>query len=209
MTLTIPRGGTVVLTGDSITDAGRREDARGLGTGYAALVADTLAERHPDAGLRVVNTGISGNRVADLRGRWADDVLAHSPAVVSVFIGINDTWRRYDSDLVTSVASYEEDYRALLETLRDAGVGILLIEPFLLPVRDDQWAWREDLDPRIQVVRRLAAEFDAGLLAADGLFAETARDRGGPELLAPDGVHPTPEGHALLANAWLRRVAVA
>ena len=36
---------TIVFIGDSITDAGRREDPEGLGHGYVRLVADELANR--------------------------------------------------------------------------------------------------------------------------------------------------------------------
>ncbi|WP_405607271.1 hypothetical protein [Streptomyces sp. NBC_00076] len=41
---------------------------------------------------------------------------------------------------------------------------------------------------------------------ADGMFADLAA-KTGPEHWAADGVHPTPAGHAALAEAWLRLVA--
>lgn len=190
---------TIVLTGDSITDASRdRDDAASLGHGYAALVADALP------GERVLNTGISGNRVVDLQERWDEDVLAHAPSTVSIMIGINDTWRRFDSADTTDVADFEAGYRELLVRTRTAGVRrILLLEPFLLPVREDQWAWREDLDPKLQVVRRLATEPGVELVATDGPLAQAAGSA--PERLADDGVHPTPAGHRILADLWLAR----
>jgi acyl-CoA thioesterase-1 len=189
---------TILLTGDSITDAGRdRDDLASLGSGYAALVAADLP------GERVVNTGISGNRVVDLQARWDADVVAHAPDVLSIMIGINDTWRRYDNDDPTSAESYETGYRDLLTRARTAGIGrILLVEPFLLPVRGDQWGWREDLDPKIAAVRRLAEEFGADLVATDGPYAQAA-SRTGAAALAADGVHPSPEGHRFLADRWL------
>jgi len=39
----------------------------------------------------------------------------------------------------------------------------------------------------------------------DGLFAAAAAHRE-PAFWLPDGVHPTPAGHALIAQAWLRTV---
>lgn len=188
---------TILLTGDSITDCGRdRDDLTHLGGGYAALVAEALEEQ-------VLNTGIGGNRVRDLQARWTDDVLAHSPAVLSIMIGINETWRRYDSDDPTSAEDYEAGYRDILTRSRDAGIErIVLIEPFLLPVTEAQWTWREDLDPKIGVVRRLAAEFSADYLATDGPLAEVAA-RTGAEALAHDGVHLTEAGHRFLADRWL------
>lgn len=188
----------ILLTGDSITDADRdRRDPSSLGEGYVARIADELPE------IDVVNTGISGDRVADLQRRWHEDVLSHQPEVLSVMIGINDTWRRYDSDDPTSVRAYEASYRDILSQARGSGIArIILIEPFLLPAWEQQWLWREDLDPRIHVVRRLAAEFDADYLATDGPLAELA-SRVGAQALAPDGVHPTDVGHRFLADRWL------
>lgn len=192
---------TIVLTGDSITDAGRdRSDLQSLGDGYAALVAAAL----PDE--RVINTGISGNRVVDLQERWDADVLAHSPTVLSIKVGINDTWRRYDSGDPTAVEPFEAGYRDLVTRAQAAGVGrIILIEPFVLPVPDDRWAWREDLDPKIQAVRRVAFDLGTAYVATDGPLAQRAAalGPGGASALAADGVHPTPAGHRLLADLWL------
>jgi len=192
---------TIVLTGDSITDAGRdRSDLLSHGDGYAALVAAALPKT------QVINTGISGNRVVDLQDRWETDVLAHSPAVLSIKIGINDTWRRYDADDPTDVEPFEAGYRELVIRAQAAGVGrIILVEPFLLPVRRDQWDWREDLDPKIQAIRRVAYDLGTGYVATDGPLAQRAAaiGPGGTAALAADGVHPTLDGHRLLADLWL------
>ncbi|MFI0901357.1 SGNH/GDSL hydrolase family protein [Streptomyces sp. NPDC020983] len=193
----------VLFQGDSITDAGRdRGDDSSLGNGYVSLVAEKLTAANPAR--RVLNRGIAGNRVADLRARWQQDTLDAGPDLLSVMVGINDTWRRYDEGAVTTAEEYERDYRAILGQARDAGARLVLVEPFLVPLDANQWAWREDLDPRIHAVRRLAAEFDAALLAADGLLNQAAREAGDPAAIARDGVHLTPAGHACLAAAWLR-----
>lgn len=65
--------------------------------------------------------------------------------------------------------------------------------------------WREDLDPKITVVRELAREFDALLIPLDGLFAQASMTAP-PSYWAPDGVHPSAAGHALIAKAWLKTV---
>ena len=187
---------TVLFVGDSVTDCGRREDPTGLGNGYVRAVVDSGALQ----GFRVLNRGISGDRVRDLRARWSDDVVAEQPDVVSILVGVNDTWRRYDSDDPTSAEEFERDYRAILEAL-PATTRLVLVEPFLLPVTETQAAWREDLDPKIAVVRRLAAERSAVLVDAD-VHLTAAGDAAD---LADDGVHPTPRGHAELAELWLDR----
>ncbi|MFD5464594.1 GDSL-type esterase/lipase family protein [Kitasatospora sp. NPDC127059] len=198
----LPLNAVVLFQGDSITDAGRdRGDPASLGHGYAALAAAVLNAAHP--GATVLNQGVSGDRVLDLCDRWERDTLAHRPDLLSVMIGVNDTLRRYDSELASPPDHWEDAYRRLLAQVRErCDARLLLIEPFLVPVTPEQWAWREDLDPRIHAVRRLATEFEALLLAADGLLNQAARAVGAPDRIAADGVHPTPYGHRLLAAAW-------
>jgi acyl-CoA thioesterase-1 len=109
---------TIVFIGDSLTDAGRREDVDGhLGHGYVRLVSKELAERG-DA-RAIINTGISGDRAVDLRARWEPDALAHEPDLLSIYVGINDTWRRYDSGDPTSAESFAVTYRALLDAAQE------------------------------------------------------------------------------------------
>ncbi len=195
----------MLFIGDSITDAGRdRSNPDDLGGGYPSVVAATYAAGiHAADGVRFLNRGISGNRIRDLRARWQANCLDLAPDVVSIMIGINDTWRRYDSDDETPVNAFERDYRAILQGTVDSSSGALvLVEPFLLPVRDGQESWREDLDPKIAVVRQLAADYSATLVSLDTLITQAAATRD-PAKLAHDGVHPTPEGHVFIARTWL------
>jgi acyl-CoA thioesterase-1 len=186
----------VVFIGDSVTDCGRRDDAPDyLGDGYVRMIAEALPAR------RVINVGISGNRAVDLRDRWHIDVVDQHPEVLSIYIGINDTWRRYDSNDPTSAASFEQDYRACLANVGGAS-RVILVEPFVLPVTEDQEHWHDDLDGKREVVARLAAEFGTGFVPLQSLLAAAAEDHGATAL-AQDGVHPTELGHHLIADAWL------
>lgn len=210
MSLALPRAARVLFIGDSITDADRdRADGDSLGAGYAYIAAARFTAAHPGHGVTFLNRGVGGDRVRELRDRWAEDCLDLAPTVLSVMIGINDTWRRYDSGEATSTEEYERDYRHILTQARERHrVSIVLIEPFVMAVDEAQHDWRVDLDPRIGVVRRLATEFGATLLAADGLFAQAAA-AAGPHVWTTDGVHLTPAGHALLAEEWLGLVRPA
>lgn len=195
----------ILFQGDSITDAGRDySDYGSLGHGYPLLIAGRLGHRYPEKNLTVLNRGISGNRAVDLQERWNEDCLALKPTVVSIYIGINDTWRRYDNGSVTTSQQFESSYRDLLErTTKSLDARLVLVEPFVLPHPEDRKGWREDLDPKIQVVRQLAREFGALLVPLDGLFA-AACSKAEPSYWAGDGVHPSPAGHELIADAWLR-----
>jgi lysophospholipase L1-like esterase len=199
---------TILFQGDSITDAGRsRSNPDDLGAGYAALAAAWFSALYPEQNVRFINRGISGNRAADLRQRWAADCIDLQPDWVSILIGINDTWRRYDNNEATSASAYETDYRFILEAVRRElpAARLVICEPFVLPVPADRREWRIDLDPKIAVARQLAAEFGAIYVPLDGLFAAAACQREAA-FWAADGVHPSQAGHALIAQAWLRAV---
>ena len=196
----VPPMPTILFQGDSVTDCGRdRDDPDGLGGGYPLYVSQALP------GVNVLNRGISGNRAKDLAARWQEDCLDLNPDMVSILIGINDVWRRYDSNDPTSDAAFEASYRKILEPLRARQVKFLLIAPFLLDVSEGVTAMREDLEGKQAVVRRLAEEYGAILLDADALFREAVEAQVAASAhYAGDGVHPTEAGHRLLAKAILK-----
>lgn len=200
----MPRSTTLVFAGDSITDSGRdRDDAASLGDGYVRLIAQAVGDD-----VMVVNKGISGDRAVDLAARW-DDVLAAQPDVLTVYIGVNDMWRRFDSDDPTSVEDFEATVTQLLEAARAAGVErFVLVEPFFVPVGKGQAAWLDDLDPKRAAVRRLAERFDATLVPLHDRVGAAAETHGAAAIV-PDGVHPTPQGAALIADAWLAASSAA
>jgi acyl-CoA thioesterase I len=205
----IQPGQTVLFQGDSITDAGRDyANPNHLGYGYPATIAASFGAALPEYGVKFINRGISGNRVCDLIERWTPDCVDLKPDWISILIGINEVWRRYDSDMPTDLETYESGYRSILKRIQaESKAGIILLEPFVLPVPADRETWREDLDPKIDAVRRLAREFDAYYVPLDGQFA-AASTRTDPAFWAEDGVHPTNAGHMFIAEAWLKTVGL-
>jgi len=199
----------VLFQGDSITDAGRkREDGFDLGFGYALMAASWFSALHPERRVVFLNRGIGGDRVKDLRARWQRDCIELKPTWVSILIGINDTWRRYDSNDCTSAEEFEAVYREILSAVRnETGARLVLCEPFVLHTQEDRMTWRVDLDPKIHAIRKLAREFGALLVPLDGIFAAASALRE-PSFWSNDGVHPSPSGHALMAQSWLRAVGV-
>lgn len=197
-------GSTILFQGDSVTDCGRdKSNPASLGSGYVLMITGMLASVKPELDLRIVNRGISGNRTKDLAARWKEDCLDIRPTVLSILVGINNVWRRYDSNDPTEASQFEDEYRVLLRQARDGGVAeIVIMEPFVLPVPDDRRGWRVDLDPKIAICRSLAAEFEAHYVPLDGILA-AASTRVRPSYWAADGVHPTAAGHGLIARSWM------
>jgi lysophospholipase L1-like esterase len=191
-----------VFIGDSVTDCDRLIQPP-FGDGYVNNIANSGRLKG-----EIINVGTSGHRLIDLENRWNTDVLAHKPTLVSVAIGINDTWRRYDDNDPTSTDDFEDRYRRVLEATKAHGnPDLVLCEPFLLSVREEMNTWREDLDPKIAVVHAMAAEFGATLVRFDQRFNELAQEMSMLEL-ADDGVHPSKLGHQIMADLWLRTVGL-
>lgn len=201
------KGTTILFQGDSVTDCHRvREDGNSLGEGYPAKIAALWEILFPGSGVRFINRGISGNRTGDLLDRYQNDFAALKPDLISILIGINDTWRRYDRNNPTSTEKFEQNYRSLLEKLRRdlPSATIVLMEPFLLDSDPAKRLWREDLDPKIQVVRNLAREFAGVFIPLDGILASYAVAGIKDADMSADGVHPSPQGHGIIAGEWLK-----
>lgn len=198
----VPMSNVTVFIGDSVTDCDRLTDPP-FGNGY---VFNIVASGRLDG--VIINVGISGHRLIDLENRWDADVLAHNPRLVSVAIGVNDMWRRYDSNDPTSVEDFEDRYRRVLKATKAHGnPDLVLCEPFLLSVREEMKAWREDLDPKIAVVHKMAAEYGAKLVRFDQRFQDLAQEMSMLEL-ADDGIHPSKLGHTIMADLWLQTVGL-
>lgn len=201
----------ILFFGDSITDVGRdREDFTDLGKGYPLMLAGRLQAAHPELNLTVLNRGISGDKVADLKSRLVEDCLSLKPTVVSILIGINDTWHHEGSkDFGSSklMEQFEKDYREVLSAIKEqTGAQIVLMEPFVLPYPADRAGWRVDLDQRIQIIRKLAKEFQADFVALDGPLNAYGIKYSFQYLTGEDGVHPTVAGHGLMTEKWLEIV---
>ncbi len=200
--------GTIVFIGDSITDSDRRTDRLGLGYGYVDMVARTFAGRGHAA--TVVNAGIAGNRIAHLQQRWQTDVLDYRPDALSVYIGVNDTLAAFFEGRPTPPSVFEDRYTDILDRTVAAGVTrLVLVEPFFVDTVLASVRWGEghefihdDLAPKQAIVRSLATRYGAGFVPLQSLV-DTAAAQRGPTMVAADGVHPTPLGCRLIADAWL------
>lgn len=202
--LKIKNGQKILFIGDSITDCGRsRENPGVLGNGYAMMTAARLMVKYPEQNFSFLNFGLSGNRVKDLKARWTEDCIRQKPDILSILIGINDTWRHYDSNEPTEASVFADGLRHILKrTKEELGCQIIILEPFVLPVPADRKKWREDLDPKINASREVALEYADTYLPLDGIFA-AASCRQKPAYWAADGVHPTIAGHMLITEKWM------
>lgn len=212
-TMKINDGQTLLFIGDSITDCGRTQplgQRDGLGNGYVNLVNALLGACQPQRHIRVLNTGISGNRIIDLQTRWQRDVLDLRPDWLSVMIGINDVWRHFDNGLdpvQISLEQFESIYRDLLARTRPGLSGLVLMTPFFIePHKADPM--RVMMDAYGQAVARLAADFDAVFVDVQAAFDQYLACRP-VQLLCGDRVHPNTTGHCIIARAFLKAIGLS
>ena len=205
-----------LFQGDSITDCGRDRGAEAnanhntaLGPGYAGKIGGALLAEYPGRNLQIFNRGISGHRVVDLYARWKCDAINLAPDVISILIGVNDTWHEFGGKNGVELDRFEQVYRMMLQLTqaRLPEVKLVLCEPFVLPTGVVTPDWQVDICGRQEIVARLAQEFGAILVPFQTMFNEALQEAG-PEYWTGDGVHPTPAGHARMAAFWRKCVGV-
>jgi lysophospholipase L1-like esterase len=206
-TIRLESNDTIVFIGDSITAAERHHQVyRPLGFGYVHFAGNFLLARHPALNLRIINTGISGDTVIDLKNRWQTDCIAHRPNTLSVLVGINDVWQRtMEADLAPNAAGpdkYEVTYDQLLAQAKEqCRCRLVLMEPFLFCRERGNELYRA-LMPYVEAVRRLAVKHDAVLVPLQcGIDRQILEIP--PERWSEDTVHPYLWAHAWLAQQWL------
>jgi lysophospholipase L1-like esterase len=209
----IETGQKLLFIGDSITDCDRaKPEGEGLfgalGNGYVSYVNALLLAVYPELGIRVVNKGISGNTIRDLKKRWQDDVIDQEPDWLAIMIGINDVWRQYDVPFIKEkhvyMDEYEEKLRKLVTDTKPLVKGLVLMTPFYLET-NEQDSMRQTMDQYGLVVRKIAEEYDSLFVDTQAAFNEVLKSLY-PAALAWDRVHPSAAGHIVLARAFLKEI---
>ena len=198
----------ILFQGDSITDGNRGRSADPnhiLGHGYQFIIAAKYGADLAGLNLDFMNRGISGNTVLDLEKRWQKDTLDLKPDLLSILIGVNDNGKNVPLD------QYEQVYDKLLTDAQAASpkLKLVLCEPFGLPVgkRAENWEpWAAGLRQRGAIVAKLAQKHGAALVLFQRAF-DAAVQRAPAAHWIWDSVHPTYNGHQIMADEWERAVS--
>ncbi len=195
----------IIFLGDSITEAGAN-----LG-GYVTLVADSLQTL--DAGIEVMGAGISGNKVPDLLARLDEDVLAHEPTHVVIYIGINDVWHHFEFDHVTGTdpETFEEGLGELIDRVEQSGAAVLLCTPSVIGEDTESDA---EVNLRLaeyaQLIRSVAQEKEVHLCdlraSLEAYLVDQNPDKAYDGILTTDGVHLNAAGNRFVANFMLKEL---
>ena len=200
----------ILFFGDSITDMRRDREALAstcfsYGVGYPLLVTSELSKINP-LKHKVINKGISGNRVVDLYARIKADVWNFQPDLISILIGVNDVWHEISHKNGVELDRFEKVYSAVIEDTKKTlpNVKMVLLEPFVLKGTATEEKYDEFLMVKeyAKVVKKLAKKYGLYFIPLQEKFDKMS-EQYGAEIFLYDGVHPDVAGATLISNAWL------
>jgi acyl-CoA thioesterase-1 len=173
----------IVAFGDSLT--------AGFGAEPGNSYPDFLQKDLDHAGLpwHVINAGVSGETTTDGVNRLGE-VLAYKPKIVIVEFGGNDGLRGLPIE--TTRANLDQ----IIGMLRNAGIKVVLAGMTLPPNYGPDYIRKFE-----QVYRDLAAKYKVIRIPflLQGVATVATRN-----LMQRDGLHPTAEGNAIVAQTVMR-----
>ncbi len=120
---------TVVFLGDSITESAVGDN------GYITRLNQVL-NKDGKNGFQLIGAGISGNKVPDLQQRLDKDVLSRNPALVVIYIGINDVWHSL-SGKGTPADQYRNGLVDIIRRIQEKGAQVILCTPSVIGEQTD------------------------------------------------------------------------
>lgn len=143
-----------------------------------------------------INRGISGQTTPQMLVRFRQDVINLYPKVVVILAGTNDIAGNTGPSTLEMI---EDNIHSMTEIAQSNGIQVVLCS--VLPAFD--YKWKPGLEPAGKIVelnRRIKKYAETHGAVYCDYFSAMADERNGlPESLSGDGVHPNPEGYALMA----------
>ncbi|MDF1659861.1 MAG: GDSL-type esterase/lipase family protein [Verrucomicrobiales bacterium] len=172
----------------------------------------------------IINAGVGGNSSSDLLKRLEEDVLSKPGDIVIMMVGTNDS---LNSRKLKSAAVFEEDLNSLVGQITGSGrrLVIMTLPPFVLDYlfsRHSAEAYgsippSERLESFNAIIRSLERGPSVLIVDIHAIFAEmggatkeaSSLIRNEANSGVKDGVHPTSEGYAVIANALHKELELA
>ncbi len=192
-----PKKIRVIFFGDSITEAGVKP------RGYIT-VADSLLNPAGLKNYELLGAGVGGNKIYDLYLRMEEDVIAQSPDIVVIWVGVNDVWHK-KMGTGTDADKYERFYLAMIKKLKAVHAKIIVCTPATIGEKNDYSNEQDgDLNKYSGIIRKIAADQQLTLvdLRADFETYEKENNTANLEkgLLTVDGVHLNDAGNLFVAK---------
>ena len=206
----LENGQTLLLIGDSITDAGRRGTYSAMGVGYARVFQGIQAAREPQKVVKMINKGIGGDTILDIESRWERDVTPHNPDWLLLYTGINDMNTIYGSRAKKVLPDvYRDGLRRCLARVKTTSPAVrcMLLAPYLLTRDDHPESYRCEMVRRMpdyaRAAESVAKEFGARFVDLQSALAPFVDRLGNRALgcnLGTDICHPGELGCLAIAE---------
>jgi len=195
----------VIFFGDSITQAGVQAG------GYIVRVDSMCKLEGFGDKYEFIGAGIGGNKVYDLYLRMENDVLAKTPDVVIIYIGVNDVWHKSTSGTGTDAEKFEKFYQAIIDKLKAKSIKIILSTPAAIGEKTDFSNPQDgDMNEYSNIIRRIASKNNLALVDLRKTFLDhniknnpANKDRG---ILTTDRVHLNANGNQMVADEMWRAI---
>ena len=196
------KGPKIVFFGDSITELGVKP------RGYVTLIQNHFRSAGSD--VQIIGAGVSGNRVPDLLRRVDRDILALKPAIVIIYIGINDVWHFSVKNLKgTPKDEFRKGLTELTKKILESGALLVLCTPSVI---GEKQKGKNPLDPMLdeysEIMRLVADEQQVALCDLRQAFLRYESDHNAANaergLLTYDGVHLSDTGNKLVADELIK-----
>lgn len=189
----------VIFFGDSITQMGVNPG------GYIKRAEELLKAKGVDDQFELMGAGIGGNKVYDLYLRMEDDVLAKSPDIVVIWVGVNDVWHKASFGTGTDADKFEKFYTAIIKKLQSRNIAVILTTPAAIGERTDNSNQQDgDLNLYSKIIRNLARNNNCKLvdLRKDFITYNLSHNIDNKEsgILTTDRVHLNDTGNKLVAE---------
>lgn len=192
-------GDRVVFYGDSITEQRL----------YTRYIQEYFYSRYPGMKVNFFNAGWGGDTTWGALSRIDRDVLYLKPTVVTLFFGMNDGGYTQTTDAITD--KYRQNLEAIIKKLKAANVRVIVFTPGCVdPDKNPRLGevhYNDNLAALGKAAMDLAKQYDCICVNVhDPMLAyQTAHKTADPKfVMIPDGVHPNPYGHLVMANIMLQ-----
>ena len=198
----------VIFFGDSITELGVKEKPY---RGYILELEDKSKAENKSDQYDFIGSGISANKVYDLYLRLEEDVLSKNPAVVFIYVGVNDVWHKTLLGTGTDADKFEKFYLAILKKLKDKNIKAVLVTPAVVGEKTDMSNPLDgDLNKYCNIIRDIAKKNDLPLVDLRKEFGNYYK-KNNPNneeknILTYDKVHLNTKGNQLVADLMWKAV---
>jgi len=195
----------VVFFGDSITQQGVRPG------GYITRIDSLIKTEGLGDKYELLGAGVGGDKVYDLYLRMEEDVLAKSPDITIIYIGVNDVWHKKSSLTGTDYNKFGRFYEAIVKKLQAANSKVILCTPAAIGEKMDNSNEQDgDLNQYSHWIRDFAAKNNLQLIDLRKLFIDynLANNKENKEsgILTVDRVHLNPVGNELVAEEMWKAI---